>query len=72
MKKFKGKKTLLVSLSAVIFLIVGLIFFAVGSYLTGWNVFEWFVSPTAYFVYALLAVVLIFIISLLVYQENNK
>lgn len=72
MKKFKGKKTLLISLSAVIFLIVGLIFFAVGSYLTGWNVFEWFVSPTAYFVYGLLAVALIFIISLLIYKENNK
>lgn len=71
MKKF-NKKGLVIGIGTIIFIIVALISFVVGCYLVDWDIFSWFISPTAYFVYGLLAIILIVLIYLYVIKRNNE
>lgn len=71
MKKF-NKKGLVIGIGTILFIIVALISFVVGCYLVGWDIFSWFISPTAYFVYGLLAIILIVLIYLYVIKRNNE
>ena len=75
MNKFKDfiKKHLgAIGVGTVLFLIVGVICFVIGAYLSGWDIFSWFISTQAFFVYGFLIVLLLIAISLWWYSYINK
>lgn len=75
MNKFKEwlKKHKLASagIGTAIFLVVGVICFLIGAFLSGWDVFGWLTSGDALFVYALI-VILALICGTLIWVDHCK
>lgn len=75
MNKFKEwlKKHKLASagIGTAIFLVVGIICFLIGAYMSGWDVFSWLTSGSALFVYALV-VILALICGTLIWVDHVK
>jgi len=58
MKK-KLKKNEKWTIGTILFLIVGTALFLIGAKLSGWDIWSWFTTPTAYLIYALIGVALL-------------
>ncbi|HPX85017.1 MAG TPA: hypothetical protein PLR16_07135 [Bacilli bacterium] len=75
MKKIKkwfekhGGKALI---GTIAFLIVGIVAFIVGAYMTGWDIFAWFITPNALFVYAFIVLALFIVIMLWYWAKKGK
>ena len=71
--KQKKKKIVLLSIIfSICFAIFGMVTFFVGAYLSGWEVYKWFTSGTALLIYAIVFVVLIFLISFLLIKKDDE
>lgn len=71
--KQKKKKIVLLSIIfSICFAIFGMVAFFVGAYLADWEVYKWFTSGTALLIYAIVFVVLIFLISFLLIKKDDE
>ena len=75
MKYNKQKKKKIVILSVIFsicFAIIGVLAFFIGAYMAGWEIYKWFTSGTALLIYAIVFVVLTFLISLLLIKKDDE
>lgn len=66
------KKILAIGISTIIFAIVGLVLFVIGSLLTGFNPFKWLISKQAQALYVLFILIGLNLTILILYARYGK
>lgn len=51
-KLFKDKTKMMIAIGSLAFLLLGLVAFVVGAYLTGWDLWSWLLTEKAILLYA--------------------
>lgn len=75
MKKLKAlfeKHGGMMLLGTIAFLVIGIVAFIIGAYMTGWDIFAWFLTPNALFVYAFIFLFLLIIIILWYWSKKGR
>ena len=72
LKKWFEKHGGKVLIGTIAFLIIGIVAFIVGAYMTGWDIFAWFITPNALFVYAFIVLALFIVIMLWYWAKKGK
>lgn len=72
LKKWLEKHGGKMVIGTVVFLVVGIAAFIIGAYLSGWDIFAWFLTENALFVYAAVILALLIVIVLWYWAKKGK